>query len=55
MTQLIKGICECDVGIEALKEIYEEADSTLDGRGDELRCFWNEDVEMFYCDQKRNS
>ena len=55
MTKLVKGIFESDVGVEALEKIYEEADSTFDGRGEELRSVWSEDVEMFYCDQKQNS
>ncbi len=34
MTEIVKGISESDMGVKALEQIYEEADSTFDGRGD---------------------
>ena len=54
MAQLVQGISESDVGVQELEKIYQEADATVNGRGEALKRIWDEDVEMFFSDQKKN-
>ena len=45
---------ESDTGVSELDKVFEEADATREGRGTTLKNIWNEDVEMFFCDQHKN-
>ena len=54
MAEPVLYISESDIGLSQLDSIYQEADAAGEGKGMALKKIWDDDVEMFFTDQRKN-